>query len=77
MGLQLEFHISQTVPIRNTCTYDEYVLYFMKIQKSSYPCSINKIALNKRSLHNYTPYLPDSWSHAVPALPEQNSMPIG
>ena len=41
------------------------------------PYSMNKIALNKRSLHNYTPYLPHSWSHAVPALPEQNSMPIG
>ena len=41
------------------------------------PYSMNKIALNKRSLHNYTPYLPHSWSHAVPALPEQNSMLIG
>ena len=80
MGLQLEFHISQTVPIRNTCTYDEYVLCIQILHENSEiipPCSINKIALNKRSLHNYTPYLPHSWSHAVPALPEQNSMPIG
>ena len=80
MGLQLEFHISQTVPIRNTCTYDEYVLCIQILHENSEiipPCSINKIALNKRSLHTYTPYLPDSWSHAVPALPEQNSMPIG
>ena len=80
MGLQLEFRISQTVPIRNTCTYDEYVLCIQILHENSEiipPYSINKIALNKRSLHNYTPYLPDSWSHAVPALPEQNSMPIG
>ena len=80
MGLQLEVHISQTVPIRNTCTYDEYVLCIQILHENSEiipPCSIKKIALNKRSLHTYTPYLLDSWSHAVPALPEQNSMPIG
>ena len=65
MGLQLEFHISQTVPIRNTCTYDEYVLCIQILHENSEiipPCSINKIALNKRSLHTYTPYLPDSYS---------------
>ena len=65
MGLQLEFHISQTVPIRNTCTYDEYVLCIQIFHDNSEiipPCSINKIALNKRSLNTYAPYLPDSYS---------------
>ena len=34
-------------------------------------------ALNKMILYTFTSYLPHSQSQAVPALPGQNSMPIG
>ena len=37
----------------------------------------NITALNKMILFNFTSYLPHSQSQAVPALPGQNSMPIG
>ena len=37
----------------------------------------NITALNKMILYTFTSYLPHSQSQAVPALPGQNSMPIG
>ena len=45
--------------------YVEYVLWNHILLKNSQiilTYSTNKIALNKRSLHTYTPYLPDSYS---------------
>ena len=51
-------------------------IYFIK-SESILLVVTNITALNKMILYTFTSYLPHSQSQAVPALPGQNSMPIG
>ena len=63
----LEINHSLCIDCKGSCIESEII----------FPLATNRSPLNKMSNHYCASYLPDSWSHAVPALPEQNSMPIG
>ena len=56
--------------------FASHEIYFTK-SESILLFVTNITALNKMILYTFTSYLPHSQSQAVPALPGQNSMPIG